>query len=94
MTHPQARAPTGSAGSAFRRAKIKTLKFIARELAAERLPRRAGARGADAAHATLTALHGIGPWTADIYLLFCLATPMPGPPATSRSRKPSGSGLV
>ncbi len=27
---------------------------------------------ADAAHATLTKLHGIGPWTADIYLLFCL----------------------
>ena len=27
---------------------------------------------ADDAHAALTALHGIGPWTADIYLLFCL----------------------
>ena len=27
---------------------------------------------ADEAHDTLTALHGIGPWTADIYLLFCL----------------------
>jgi DNA-3-methyladenine glycosylase II len=27
---------------------------------------------ADAAHAELTALHGVGPWTADIYLLFCL----------------------
>ena len=27
---------------------------------------------ADAAHAALTALHGVGPWTADIYLLFCL----------------------
>ena len=27
---------------------------------------------AEAAHAALTALHGIGPWTADIYLLFCL----------------------
>jgi DNA-3-methyladenine glycosylase II len=27
---------------------------------------------ADRAHAALTALHGIGPWTADIYLLFCL----------------------
>ena len=27
---------------------------------------------ADEAHAALTALHGIGPWTADIYLLFCL----------------------
>ncbi|HEY5082629.1 MAG TPA: DNA-3-methyladenine glycosylase 2 family protein [Bauldia sp.] len=27
---------------------------------------------AEEAHATLTGLHGIGPWTADIYLLFCL----------------------
>jgi DNA-3-methyladenine glycosylase II len=29
-------------------------------------------RPADEAHAMLTALHGIGPWTADLYLLFCL----------------------
>jgi DNA-3-methyladenine glycosylase II len=27
---------------------------------------------ADAAHAALTAVKGIGPWTADIYLMFCL----------------------
>ena len=27
---------------------------------------------ADIAHAELVKLHGIGPWTADIYLLFCL----------------------
>ena len=27
---------------------------------------------ADDAHAKLTAVHGIGPWTADIYLLACL----------------------
>jgi len=27
---------------------------------------------ADEAHAALTAVHGIGPWTADIYLLACL----------------------
>ena len=27
---------------------------------------------ADEAHAALTAVHGIGPWTADIYLLSCL----------------------
>ncbi len=30
---------------------------------------------ADAAHATLTAVHGVGPWTADIYLMFCLGHP-------------------
>ncbi len=27
---------------------------------------------ADDAHTALVALHGVGPWTADIYLLFCL----------------------
>jgi DNA-3-methyladenine glycosylase II len=54
-------------------AKIKTVKNLAREIAAERLNLEALANeDADAAHATLTALHGIGPWTADVYLLFCL----------------------
>ena len=54
-------------------AKIKTMKNIARELAAGRLNLDILANeDADAAHNTLTALHGIGPWTADVYLLFCL----------------------
>src|SRR5882757_9089310 len=54
-------------------AKIKTLKYIARDIAAERLNLDVLAEeDADAAHHTLTALHGIGPWTADVYLLFCL----------------------
>ncbi len=54
-------------------AKIKTLKGLAREVTAQRIDLAALADAdADAAHAVLTALHGIGPWTADIYLLFCL----------------------
>jgi DNA-3-methyladenine glycosylase II len=54
-------------------AKIRTLKGIARQLATGRLNLEALANeDADAAHNTLTALHGIGPWTADVYLLFCL----------------------
>ena len=54
-------------------AKIKTLKFIAKELATDRLNLEVLANeDVDAAHHALTALHGIGPWTADIYLLFCL----------------------
>jgi DNA-3-methyladenine glycosylase II len=54
-------------------AKIKTLKNLARELASERLNLDVLAEeDADAAHHTLTALPGIGPWTADVYLLFCL----------------------
>jgi DNA-3-methyladenine glycosylase II len=54
-------------------AKIKALKSLAREIAAERLNLDVLAHeDADAAHNTLTRLHGIGPWTADVYLLFCL----------------------
>ena len=54
-------------------AKIKTLRSLAREIAAERLNLDVLANeDADAAHNTLTSLHGIGPWTADVYLLFCL----------------------
>jgi len=54
-------------------AKIKSLKMIARELSTARLDlNRLAEDEADVAHAKLTALHGIGPWTADIYLLFCL----------------------
>lgn len=54
-------------------AKIKTLKLLARELGSERLNLDVLAEeDADAAHNTLISLHGIGPWTADVYLLFCL----------------------
>src|SRR5277367_5327837 len=54
-------------------AKIKTLKNLAREIAAERVNLDVLAdEDADAAHHKLVSLHGIGPWTADVYLLFCL----------------------
>jgi DNA-3-methyladenine glycosylase II len=55
------------------RPKIRSVKAISRALAkgAVDLDALAGMQ-ADAAHAALTALHGVGPWTADIYLLFCL----------------------
>jgi DNA-3-methyladenine glycosylase II len=53
--------------------KIRALKEIARavkrgDLALATLPELA----AEDAHTALTAVHGIGPWTADIYLLSCL----------------------
>jgi DNA-3-methyladenine glycosylase II len=53
--------------------KIKALKEIARAVArgAPDLTTLADL-AADEAHAALTAVHGIGPWTADIYLLSCL----------------------
>jgi DNA-3-methyladenine glycosylase II len=54
-------------------AKITTLKELAREIAADRLNLDVLAEeDADAAHATLVRHRGIGPWTADVYLLFCL----------------------
>jgi DNA-3-methyladenine glycosylase II len=54
-------------------AKIKTIKAIANALAKGELDLdHIGRSDADTAHAALIKLHGIGPWTADIYLLFCL----------------------
>jgi len=54
-------------------AKIKTLKHIAQEIAEKRLDLDGIADAdADEAHRILTSLHGVGPWTSDIYLLFCL----------------------
>ena len=53
--------------------KIRALKEIARAVLRDELALATLADlPADAAHAALTAVHGIGPWTADIYLLSCL----------------------
>jgi len=53
--------------------KIKSIRIIATEIARGRLDLDAIAQSdADIAHQALIAVHGIGPWTADIYLLFCL----------------------
>ncbi len=54
-------------------AKIKSIKEIGKAVGSGAIDLTAvGEMDADAAHALLTALHGVGPWTADIYLLFCL----------------------
>jgi len=53
--------------------KIRTLKAIARAIDQGELDLPALVEmPADEAHRILTAVHGIGPWTADIYLLACL----------------------
>jgi DNA-3-methyladenine glycosylase II len=55
------------------RPKIKAIKAIAAAIANGEIDLDAIAKmEADAAHAALMTLHGVGPWTADIYLLFCL----------------------
>jgi len=53
--------------------KIRSIREIGKAVAEGSIDLTAvGNMDADEAHAALTALHGIGPWTADIYLLFCL----------------------
>jgi DNA-3-methyladenine glycosylase II len=53
--------------------KIRALKAIAKAIDRGDLDLSALVdQPAEEAHAALTAVHGIGPWTADIYLLFCL----------------------
>lgn len=55
------------------RPKIATLRAIADAVHGGALPLAELARlPADEAHAALTRVRGIGPWTADIYLMFCL----------------------
>jgi len=54
-------------------AKVRALKEIARAIMrGELVPAELCDLPADAAHAALTAMPGIGPWSADIYLLSCL----------------------
>ena len=79
--HMTARAIASASDEALRRPglsapKIRTLRAIAAaiedgSLALETLHH----LPADNAHARLTAVKGVGPWTADIYLLFCLGHP-------------------
>jgi DNA-3-methyladenine glycosylase II len=53
--------------------KIKSIREIGKAVAKGRIDLTAVRNmDADEAHTALTALHGVGPWTADIYLLFCL----------------------
>src|SRR5450830_124879 len=53
--------------------KIKSIREIGKAVAKGKIDLTlVGNMEADLAHAALTALHGVGPWTADIYLLFCL----------------------
>jgi DNA-3-methyladenine glycosylase II len=56
--------------------KVRTIRAAAREILDGRLPLDTlHELPVDEAHGLLTAVKGIGPWTADIYLLFCLGHP-------------------
>lgn len=53
--------------------KIRALRAVATAALSDDLPLDAlHEREADEAHRLLVAVKGIGPWTADVYLLFCL----------------------
>jgi DNA-3-methyladenine glycosylase II len=53
--------------------KIKSIREIGKAVSKGVIDLSAvGNMESDSAHAALIALHGVGPWTADIYLLFCL----------------------
>lgn len=55
------------------RPKMRTLRAVSEAIVEGRLPMERLARAdAEEAHELLTAVKGIGPWTADIFLLFCL----------------------
>ena len=55
------------------RPKVRTLRAIAAATGDGGLPLETLHHlGADDAHAMMTRVRGVGPWTADIYLLFCL----------------------
>ena len=57
-------------------AKIRALRAVARAVAEDGLDLEALATlDAEDAHKALVAVKGIGPWTADIFLLFCLGHP-------------------
>jgi DNA-3-methyladenine glycosylase II len=56
--------------------KIRTLRALAEAVATKSLDiDTLATMDAEAAHEKLVALKGIGPWTADIFLLFCLGHP-------------------
>jgi DNA-3-methyladenine glycosylase II len=56
--------------------KVRTLRAVATEVIEGRLPLGELQNvPVDEAHNLLTQVKGIGPWTADVYLLFCLGHP-------------------
>lgn len=58
------------------RPKVKTLRAVAEAVAARTLRLETFAEKPDEdVHAEMTAVWGVGPWTADIYLMFCTGRP-------------------
>jgi DNA-3-methyladenine glycosylase II len=63
-------------GCGLSAAKVRTLRALCETIGAGRLDlERLAGLDASEAHRALVAVKGIGPWTADIFLLFCLGHP-------------------
>lgn len=74
--------------SGLSRPKQRTLLALATALAEQRFAFEAlDGMSPEEVHAQMTAISGIGPWTADVYLLFCSAIATASPPAILRSRR-------
>ena len=70
------RAPEVLKAAGLSAPKLRTLTAVATAVAEGRIDLEHVADLPEAdAHAAMTALHGIGPWTADIFLLFCAGHP-------------------
>ena len=53
--------------------KIKTLRALSEAITSGSLPfAHLGEMPVEEAHAAMVKVHGIGPWTAEVYLMFCL----------------------
>jgi DNA-3-methyladenine glycosylase II len=60
-------------GAGLSRPKVRTLRAVAEAASSGAICFEELAElKADAAHSALCGIHGIGPWSADIYLMFCL----------------------
>jgi len=59
-------------GAGLSGGKMRTLRAVADAAVSGLDLAGLAARPAEEAHAALTVVKGIGPWTADIYLLFCI----------------------
>ena len=70
--HARARRRGWRGSDCRRRKSARSRKSRAPSRAASLRSAALGDLAAEDAHAALTAIHGIGPWTADIYLLSCL----------------------
>jgi DNA-3-methyladenine glycosylase II len=63
-------------GAGLSAGKVRTIRSLATKIVEGHLPLgQLHDLPADEAHALLTRVKGIGPWTADVYLLFCLGHP-------------------